>query len=230
MNILGFDTVSTSFSIALKKNDKIFEYNKKDIKNHNEILLPILKDFISQNNITLDDIDYIAIGIGPGSFTAIRILFSTIKSICYAKNIKIIGISSLEALYQNIKEYEGIKASVINARSGSIYANIYCDDEKVYENLDITVDEFIEKINNLNNKENKNVILCGDGFEKNKEVFLGKINNIKDINNDNIIKASNTILLSESRYNNKDFDDVFSISPLYIRKSEAENKKELENR
>ena len=223
-NILAFDTVSSSFSIALQKKDNsIIEYNKENIKNHNEELLPVLQNFLNDNKLTLDNISYIALGIGPGSFTALRIAFATIKTICYAKNIPIVGISSLEALYENIKEYNGIKAAMIDARKGSIYTNIYNDGNKLYENLDVTYDQFIDIINSINTSNNE-VTLCGDGFLNNSEFFIKNLKNynIKILDNTNhIIKASNTMKLSR----NREFDNIFSLLPLYIRKSEAEYKK-----
>ncbi|TKZ34415.1 tRNA (adenosine(37)-N6)-threonylcarbamoyltransferase complex dimerization subunit type 1 TsaB [Brachyspira catarrhinii] len=231
MNILAFDTVSSSFSIALKSDDSIIEINKENIKNHNSELIPILDDFLKENKLSLDNIDCIVLGIGPGSFTSIRIAFATIKSICYAKNIKIIGVSSLESLYQNIKSFDGVKLALIEARKGSVYANIYKDDKKIKENLDLTYNEIINLIDSISNK-NEIITLCGDGFSKNKEFFLESLKNnsknykINNLDNSfNIIKASNSILLSESRFKAGDFDDIFSLSPLYLRKSEAENKK-----
>ena len=227
MNILAFDTVSSSFSIALKSDDSIIEINKENIKNHNSELIPILDDFLKENKLSLDNIDCIILGIGPGSFTSIRIAFATIKSICYAKNIKIIGVSSLESLYQNIKSFDGLKLALIEARKGNVYANIYKDDKKIKENLDLTYNEIIDLIDSISNK-NEIITLCGDGFYKNKEFFLESLKNYKinDLDNSfNIIKASNLILLSESRIKAGNFDDIFSLSPLYLRKSEAENKK-----
>ena len=227
MNILAFDTVSSSFSIALKSDDSIIEISKENIKNHNSELIPILDDFLKENKLSLDNIDCIILGIGPGSFTSIRIAFATIKSICYAKNIKIIGVSSLESLYQNIKSFDGLKLALIEARKGNVYANIYKDDKKIKENLDLTYNEIIDLIDSISNK-NEIITLCGDGFSKNKEFFLESLKNYKinDLDNSfNIIKASNLILLSESRIKAGDFDDIFSLAPLYLRKSEAENKK-----
>ena len=231
MNILAFDTVSSSFSIALKSDNSIIEMNKENIKNHNSELIPILDDFLKENKLSLDNIDCIVLGIGPGSFTSIRIAFATIKSICYAKNIKIIGVSSLESLYQNIKSFDGLKLALIEARKGSVYANIYKDDKKIKENLDLTYNELIDLIDSISDK-NEIITLCGDGFSKNKEFFLESLKNnsknykINSLDNSfNIIKASNSILLSESRIKAGDFDDIFSLAPLYLRKSEAENKK-----
>lgn len=230
-NILAFDTVSSSFSIALKKENNIIEINKENIKNHNEELLPILNVFLEDNKISLNDINCIVMGIGPGSFTAIRIAFSTIKTICYAKNIPIIGVSSLETLYQNIASFNGIKLSMIDARKGSIYANIYKDNNKIKENLDLTYEEATNLIKDISTKDDT-ITLCGDGFSKNESYFLEKLQEYKlnKLDNSyNIIKASNSILMSEERYNKKEFDNIFSLNPLYIRKSEAENKLNIKN-
>lgn len=230
-NILAFDTVSSSFSIALKKDNNIIEVNKENIKNHNEELLPILNSFLEENKISLNEINCIVMGIGPGSFTAIRIAFSTIKTICYAKNIPIIGASSLETLYQNIVSYNGIKLSMIDARKGSIYANIYKDNNKIKENLDLTYEEAVNLIKDISTKDDT-ITLCGDGFSKNEDYFLEKLQEYKlnKLDNSyNIIKASNSILISEERYNKRQFDNIFSLNPLYIRKSEAENKLNIKN-
>lgn len=230
-NILAFDTVSSSFSIALKKDNNIIEVNKENIKNHNEELLPILNSFLEENKISLNEINCIVMGIGPGSFTAIRIAFSTIKTICYAKNIPIIGASSLETLYQNIVSYNGIKLSMIDARKGSIYANIYKDNNKIKENLDLTYKEAVNLIKDISTKDDT-ITLCGDGFSKNEDYFLEKLQEYKlnKLDNSyNIIKASNSILISEERYNKRQFDNIFSLNPLYIRKSEAENKLNIKN-
>ncbi|WP_157146963.1 tRNA (adenosine(37)-N6)-threonylcarbamoyltransferase complex dimerization subunit type 1 TsaB [Brachyspira pilosicoli] len=230
-NILAFDTVSSSFSIALKKDNNIIEVNKENIKNHNEELLPILNSFLEENKISLNEINCIVMGIGPGSFTAIRIAFSTIKTICYAKNIPIIGASSLETLYQNIVSYNGIKLSMIDARKGSIYANIYKDNNKIKENLDLTYEEAVNLIKDISTKDDT-ITLCGDGFSKNEDYFLEKLQEYKLNKLDNcynIIKASNSILMSEERYNKRQFDNIFSLNPLYIRKSEAENKLNIKN-
>ncbi|CCG56803.1 putative molecular chaperone [Brachyspira pilosicoli WesB] len=230
-NILAFDTVSSSFSIALKKDNNIIEVNKENIKNHNEELLPILNSFLEENKISLNEINCIVMGIGPGSFTAIRIAFSTIKTICYAKNIPIIGVSSLDTLYQNIVSFNGIKLPMIDARKGSIYANIYKDNTKIKENLDLTYEEVINLIKDISTKDNS-ITLCGDGFSKNESYFLENLKEYKlnKLDNSyNIIKASNSILISKERYNKKQFDNIFSLNPLYIRKSEAENKLNIKN-
>ncbi|MBS4762722.1 MAG: tRNA (adenosine(37)-N6)-threonylcarbamoyltransferase complex dimerization subunit type 1 TsaB [Brachyspira sp.] len=196
MNILAFDTVSSSFSMALKLGNYTIEINKEYVKNHNSELLPTLDSFLKKKNLSLDDIDYMVFGIGPGSFTS----------------------------------FNGVKLALIEARKGSVYANIYKDDNIIKENADLTYNEVLDIIDSISNNEDT-ITLCGDGFSENKDFFINRLNknpkNYKINKLDysfNIIRASNSILLSESRYKAGDFDDIFSLSPLYLRKSEAENR------
>lgn len=230
MNILAFDTVSSSFSIAIKKDEDIIEYNKENVPNHNEEILPNLHNFLKENFLTLDEISYIALGIGPGSFTALRIAFSTIKAIAYSKKIPVIGISSLDSLYKNIEDYNGIKASMIDARKGSVYTSIYKDKECIKKDIDIKIEDFVNFILSITS-DDKTITLCGDGYTKSKDLFeeFFKKNNIS-INildaSKNIIHASNTIKLSEEMAKRKQFDNIFTLLPLYVRKSEAEINKE----
>lgn len=120
---------------------------------------------------------------------------------------------------------------MIDARKGSIYANIYKDNNKIKENLDLTYEEATNLIKDISTKDDT-ITLCGDGFSKNESYFLEKLQEYKlnKLDNSyNIIKASNSILMSEERYNKKEFDNIFSLNPLYIRKSEAENKLNIKN-
>lgn len=225
MKTLAFDTVSSSFSIALMKDGEIEEINFENIANHNTKLLASLNDILKNNNIKLFDISFIGLGIGPGSFTALRIAFSTIKAIAYCKDIPIIAISSLETLYQNIKSEQGLKIAMIDARRESVYASVYYNDEVLYDEIDIKHCDIISIIEK--NAKNKLVTITGDGYSRNKELFDSVLNSYKISvgNTDNIIHAKNILSLAENRFENKDFDDIFEIEPSYLRKSEAEIKK-----
>lgn len=228
MKILSFDTSSNCLSIALSDSNitekNIKEVSRDNIKNHNTELLQSLDNFLKENNTTLNEIDTIVLGIGPGSFTALRIVFSTIKAIAYAKNMKIIGVPSLRILYKNIENMSGLKICLIDARKSSLYLTAYIDNKCIEEAMDLTYEEFIDYVVSLKFDE---VILIGDGYTRAKDFLdkeLAKHNiKIKEQENDlNMIHAKNAILAAKERYEKNDFDNIFSLSPLYIRKSEAE--------
>ena len=226
MIALAFDTVSSSFSISVTNKGIIHEVNLENIKNHNIELLPQLEIFLADKDFTIDDMDFIAIGTGPGSFTALRIAFSTVKAICYAKNIPVIGISSLKSLYKNIENDVDLKIAMIGARKDSVFTSIYSNDECIVDEKDMTVESVLDIIKNYSTQNT--ISITGDGYTKNKEVIDNFIsdNDYEIKYNDNIIHAKNTLSLAIERYNNNDLDDLFTLKPSYLRKSEAEIKKE----
>lgn len=221
---LAIDSVSTSLSIALLNKNNIIENSYTNIRNHNTELLREIDKILIENNTNIDELNFIALGIGPGSFTALRIAFATVKGICYSKNIKVIGVSSLEALYKNIESLSGIKIAMIDARKESVYCSIYKDKEIIKKDIDITYDNLASLLASLN--ITSEIVVCGDGYTNYKEkidkLFLAINISIKNIDEDNnIIHAKNILSLANERYNN-DTDDIFTLNPVYLRKSEAE--------
>ena len=81
MKILSIDTSSKICSTAILENDKVMaEINLDDGKTHSENLMPMVAEILSQNNLTLADIELIACCVGPGSFTGIRIGVASVKA------------------------------------------------------------------------------------------------------------------------------------------------------
>ncbi len=227
MKSLAFDSISKSLSISLIVDENIYEVNKLDLEHsNNTYLIPLLEELLNKHDAKITDVDFISMGIGPGSFTALRISFSTIKALAYACNLPIIGIPSLDALYKNIEHYNGIKATFIAARKGSVYAKIYFDKACILDTLDITYDDaisFIKKYMNYNAiKEDTEIILCGDGYVSAKDIFDEQLNVVEIDLENNIIKSKNIHALALQRYEKQDFDNIFTLSPLYIRRAEAE--------
>ncbi len=227
MKSLAFDTISKSFSIALVRDENIYEINKERLENSSNVyLISELDSLLKSHNADINDIDFISMGIGPGSFTALRIAFATIKSLAYASGKPIIGITSLDALYKNIEHYNTIKCAFIDARKGSVYAKIYDKDSLILDTSDITYDDvvlFLKKYMSEFGIDNaQEIVFCGDGYLSAKDILSEHFNIVKVDDDSHIIKAKNIHLLALPRYNQKDFDDIFKLNPLYIRKAEAE--------
>ena len=117
MKILSIDTSSNICGVAVLENKKLLkEVCHNNGLTHSETLMPIVKNTLSELNITLNDIDLIVCDNGPGSFTGIRIGVATSKAFSDSLNITEIGISSLEALAFNVKT-DGIICSLIDAKN-----------------------------------------------------------------------------------------------------------------
>lgn len=224
MKALALDSVSKSLSISLFIDENIYEVNKDNLlHSQNVYLIPTLDELLKEHNTSLKNIDFIAIGTGPGSFTALRICFSTIKTLVYANNTPLIGVPSLLTLYQNIKEQNGVKAVMIDARKGSVYISIYSNDKCISDTEDLTYEEAIKKIENAAKESGENeVTLLGDGYINAKEIFDKNLK-VREINESlHRIYSKNTYYLALERYKKNDFDDIFKILPIYARKAEAE--------
>ena len=127
--ILNFETSSKNCSVALSTEGKLISnFDLEDDKyRHSELLTSTIKDILVQNNISAKDLSAVAIGIGPGSFTGLRIGFSVAKGLCYPHKINLIGISSLKILANSIKADSGDIVSMINDKGNFYYLSTFED-------------------------------------------------------------------------------------------------------
>ncbi len=125
--ILNIDTSSYNCSIALGDEDKIIAYRVANYHNHTQVLLPALSKLLNESGYTVKDLSAIAVNIGPGSYTGLRVGLATAKGICYSSGLPLIPINGLSALaYESIKQNKyRIGAYVVvhnNYRGGWYYA------------------------------------------------------------------------------------------------------------
>ena len=120
MKNLAIDTSSEVCGVAILEDDKLIDDNSlNNGKTHSENLMPLIKEVLERNNLSLKEIDLISCVVGPGSFTGIRIGISAVKALAEVNNIKIASITSLESLVQNINSKT--KVSMIDARNDQVY-------------------------------------------------------------------------------------------------------------
>ena len=103
MNILGFNTSTEKFSLAISKNNQIVYYISKNFKkNCSKYLIPIIKDSLIKTNMKLEEINVISISVGPGSFTGIRLGIAAAKGLSMPYNINILGFNNMELIVDSI--------------------------------------------------------------------------------------------------------------------------------
>ncbi|MCM8795553.1 MAG: tRNA (adenosine(37)-N6)-threonylcarbamoyltransferase complex dimerization subunit type 1 TsaB, partial [Candidatus Omnitrophica bacterium] len=96
MRILGVDTTTKFLSLGIYDNGKIYEYNLELERKHLVLLSLTIDRVLKALGWKVEDLDYLACGLGPGSFTGIRIGLSTIKGLGFALNKPLIGIPTLD--------------------------------------------------------------------------------------------------------------------------------------
>lgn len=224
MKILGIDTSTHSTSICVLDDDKfICEYTVNTKKTHSQKLMVMIESMIKESDLSIKDIDAIAICIGPGSFTGLRISMATAKAIAQVRNLPIISVDSLESLAFNINNCDKIIYSILDAQKNQVYAGKYSFKDGNLKTLEeikvVKIDEIIEEISN----SNEEVILVGEAVSIHKDKLI-EIQNITLASaSNNVSKASSLCTLAIIKYkNNIDVHDCYTVNPMYIRKSQAE--------
>lgn len=123
MNIIALDTSTEYCSLALWLNGNTISKEVLAGQRHSELLLPMLQTMLAEVEITLKQIDGVAFGAGPGSFTGLRIACGIAQGLAFAQDVPIAGISTLEALAQQADTSKVLTA--LDARMGELYFAAY---------------------------------------------------------------------------------------------------------
>jgi tRNA threonylcarbamoyladenosine biosynthesis protein TsaB len=124
MKSLSIDTSFEHSSLALQIDEEITEICEFTPKTHSQFLLPALDKMLREAKIKLVDLDFIAFGCGPGSFTSIRFAASVVQGIAYGAKLNVVSISSLAAI--------ALEAFEINPNSTSVFVGMDARIDEVY--------------------------------------------------------------------------------------------------
>lgn len=164
--ILGIDSSAITAGCALCDGDRIIAEQFLNTKHtHSQTLLPMVESMLKSAEVTLADVDAIAVTAGPGSFTGLRIGIASVKGMAVGAGKPCIEVSTLEAIAYNFVGIDGIICCAMDARCGQVYNALFnskngvitrlCDDRAIksaelYEELQTTAGR---------------IILAGDGAE-----------------------------------------------------------------
>ncbi|QGT98751.1 tRNA threonylcarbamoyladenosine biosynthesis protein TsaB [Candidatus Syntrophocurvum alkaliphilum] len=232
MLVLAVDSATPTQGVALFYDNRLIKEEFTNIKKtHSETLMLVIDRVLNECSYKVDDLDAIAISIGPGSFTGLRIGLATVKGLCQGANISLIGIPTLDAMAENVYSDNALICPLLNARKQEVYTAIYTSDSyrknKITDYIAVSPEKLCEIIQNqLHNYNKDKVIFLGDGYEPYKEVFQQKLDKKVMCAPLHMMypRASSMGAIAIDKYNKQEFDDPFAIRPLYLRLSEAENR------
>jgi len=127
MNILVIDTATEACSVALEVNEHVFNRFEICPQQHSQRILPMIDEVLKEAQVTLQDLDYLAFGRGPGSFTGVRIATGVLQGLSLGTGHKVVGISTLAAMAQQaymLNKSERVTAA-IDARMSEVYFGQY---------------------------------------------------------------------------------------------------------
>lgn len=228
MLVLSVDSSYSTATCALIKDDKILaEINLNDKKQHSIILMRLIDSILKEYEIDINDIDAFIISRGPGSFTGLRIGMATLKGLAFASKKPLISVSTLDALAYNSISFQGIICPIMDALRDNIYTCLYKNENN---NLTPLIKEQCLNINELITilkEQTLPIIFVGDGVAKHKEFLQENIpNSFFAPNHSNFPKASSVGELGIKKINDGVIENIDSINPIYLRKSQAEREYE----
>lgn len=227
MKILGIDTSTPIGSVALIDNDNIVaEHTLNIVQAHSSRLMPAIDTVLKWGEITPHDLDGCAVGIGPGSFTGIRIGVATVKSLCYAVDKPIVGVSTLEAVAYNLRWTDGLVCPILDARRSEIYGAILhggTDWRRITDDLCLPIDEFLDKLDK-HTSPHAAIVFVGDGLTEYGNAIQERFD--KAARQDqykradsifNVPRGAAIATLGANRLKQGDTDSYWTLVPNYVR-------------
>lgn len=211
--ILCIETSTTNCSVAIAVDGEIVVL-KEDNNNkysHAEKLHLYIENALHESGIKKSSLNAIAVSKGPGSYTGLRIGVSAAKGLCYALDIPLISIPTLESLSYQVSANIGFIIPMLDARRLEVYSAVFTSEKKLMRE---TKAEVLDDNSFMDYLEKNKVSFIGDGVEKFKAIC--KHNNAIFVDN-KLPSAYQMGSLAEFKFNKNDFEDVAYFEPYYLK-------------
>jgi len=214
--LLHLETATEICSVALSKGNEIIASVCLEKGNsHTEHLFPFIEQVLAESHCKISELNGVVLSIGPGSYTGLRIGASAAKGICYALNIPLIGISTLQsivfgAISKQKEEQKVLYCPLIDARRMEVFTALFDENGTTITEVEAQiVDEHF-----LASELEKHIIyFCGNGMTKCVPFLQHK--NARFI--EATLNASNMLLPALAKYENTQFEDVAYFEPFYLK-------------
>ena len=225
MIILSIDSSTPVAGIAVSDGMQLRGEITLNTKNtHSEKLMPLVQQLLEETDLTVKDLDAVAVTQGPGSFTGLRIGMATAKGLAQGAGKQLIAVPTLDCLAYNLVHYPGIICPIMNAQKKQVYTAIYRSTNDGLKRLSdyqaIAVEQLAEQLKALN----EDVWFVGDGVAAFADVFAELLGAYCHFAGGHQIlpRAGTLAMLAAKRAEAQQFDDLYQAELIYIRKSEAE--------
>ena len=224
MSILAIDTATQVSSVAVASADKLAaELTMQAKLTHSETLMPHVEKVLAMAGVKKEQLEGIAVSIGPGSFTGLRIGLAAAKAMAYALNLPIVGVSTLKALAYHYP-VPGIRiVSLLDAQKGNAYRESYEWQDgnlKVIQPVEVLpLSEIITECA----ESGRQVVLTGDVAAKRVRGKIELPENVQVAPAHLVMpRAACVAMLGLAEFAAGRHDNVMNMEPVYIRRSEAE--------
>lgn len=223
MLIIGIDTATAQVSVAVGGHEGVLASTQSlRGKQHAEVLTPAIEFTCRQARIELTEISVVAVDLGPGLFTGLRVGVASAKAMAHALNVPMIGVSSLDLLAFPVRFTSRLIVATIDARRGELFYAFYRQVpggvQRISPHQVGSPDDLASEIL----ASGEECLLVGDGAQRYREVFEG----LKKIE---IVEegfahpsASSLVMLAHAQALREQWVKPWDLQPLYLRKPDAE--------
>ena len=224
MKILAIDTSATAASVCLAGEDKILgSFYTNTALTHSQTLVPMVEQVLKTTQTDVDELDYIAVNAGPGSFTGVRIGVAAAKGIAFKNNLPCVSVSTLESMAYNMLGSDCVVCAVMDARCSQVYNALFKISgdkvERLCEDRALALSELKPELEKISEK----IILVGDGANLTAKYLENSLSNVflAPVNN-RIQNASSTAMAAiKSICENKTIMPA-ELMPTYLRLPQAQ--------
>ncbi len=210
--IISFETSTPACSVALHKDGELIGIKEVNAeKSHSGSLVPMTEELLKENGLEVQDLSAIAVAKGPGSYTGLRISTSTAKGICFAQDIPLIAVGTLEGMAVEMKGKADVLVPMLDARRMEVYTQVFNINAEVVSEPKA---EVLEEQSYSDLDQASEILFFGNGAEKYQAIC--KFDKAKFIN-DFVPSAKGIGILAWEKLQRKEFEDVAYFEPFYLK-------------
>ena len=225
MLILALDSTAVVASVALCRDEQVLaSFTVKNGNTHSQTLLPMVEAVLKSCEVSIPDVDLFACSTGPGSFTGVRIGTATVKGLAFGQNKPCVGVSTLEALAENLVPFEGVICPVMNARRGQVYNALFTVENgalvRLCDNRAISVEDLEKELIEMD----RPFMLCGDGESE----FLRLAKETSPVAHPDLLGDQNAVCVAKVALKRQKTGESVTdaeLKPTYLRLPQAERER-----
>jgi len=182
MKVLAIDTTTGFLCLGLLGKGRIYEFRLETGRLLSSVIAPLIERAVEGAQWKIKDIDYLAVGLGPGSFTGMRIGIATMKGLGWALNRPVIGVPTLDVIARNALAYKQSIAVAVDAKRGLVYCSLY--DNRAASGIKRVSPYMLISSEVLLRKIKPNSVVLGDALQIYKQDILKACKNVKLLDSD----------------------------------------------
>ena len=223
MIVLGIETSTAQVGCALGGHEGVLaSFHATRGRRHAEIITPAIAFVCEQAQIELSEVGAVAVDIGPGLFTGLRVGIATAKAVAQALRLPMVGFSSLDLLAYPARYSRRLIAAVIDARRGEVFSALYRQVpggvQRITEPVVCRADQVAGELE----ARGVEALLVGDGAIRYAEAFAG----LSHVEQASVgmahPSAASLVELAQPRVQREEFVQTWELEPLYLRQADVD--------